>query len=84
MRKMNVMAAASAVCLMVFASAASYAQSASGLGNNTAAKTTAACQGASEGCENFSSSKPATNGSSASTGAANFSSFNPATNDSSR
>jgi hypothetical protein len=68
MREMNIssrarwLAAASAVCLMVFASAASYAQSASSLGNNTAAKTTAACQGASTGCENFSNSKPATNG----------------------
>jgi hypothetical protein len=88
MRKMNVssrwLAAVSAVCLMMFASAASYAQSASSLGNNTPAKTTEVCQGASEGCENFSDAKPATNGSSASTGAENYSSFNPATNDSSQ
>jgi hypothetical protein len=56
--------AASAVCLMVFASAAGYAQSASSLGNNTAAKTTAVCQGASVVCQHSSSSKPATNGSS--------------------
>jgi hypothetical protein len=69
MHEMNVsprarwLAAASAVCLMVFASAASYAQSASSLGNNTAAKTSAACQGSSTGCENFSSARPASNGS---------------------
>jgi hypothetical protein len=70
MHEMNVssrarwLAAASAVCLMVFASAAGYAQSAGSLGNNTADKTTRVCQGASTVCEHSSSSKPATNGSS--------------------
>jgi hypothetical protein len=70
MREMNIssrarwLAAASAVCLMVFASAAGYAQSASSLGNNTAAKTSQVCQGSSVVCEHSTSSKPATNGSS--------------------
>src|SRR5262245_36416689 len=42
---------------------AAHAQSASSLGNNTAAKTSAAYQGSSTGCENFSSARSGTNGS---------------------